>query len=168
MAITLYSASIPTFIKGLTSLSLVLKIAEADVAARKIDPLVITSARLYPDMLPLTKQIQIATDGVKGYAARLAGVDIPSYADTETTFEELQARIAKTVDFLKTIRPDQIDGGEDRQITLKFPSNTFEFSGQDYLTDFALPNFYFHLTTAYAILRKNGVPLSKRNFLGAA
>lgn len=168
MTITLYSASIPTFIKGLNSLALVLKIAEADIAARKIDPLVITSARLYPDMLPLTKQIQIATDGAKGYAARLAGVEVPSFADTETTFEELQARIAKTVDFLKTIEPAQIDGGEDKAITLKFPNNTFEFTGLDYLTDFAMPNFYFHLATAYAILRKNGVQLSKRNFLGAA
>jgi hypothetical protein len=168
VAITLYSASIPVFIKGLTSLSLVLKIAEEDIAARKIDPLVITAARLYPDMLPLTKQIQIATDGAKGYAARLAGVEIPSFADTETTFEELQARIAKTIDFLKTIEPAQIDGGDDRQITIKFPQTTFEFTGLDYLTDFAMPNFYFHLTTAYAILRKNGVKLSKRNFLGAA
>lgn len=167
MSITLYQASIPLLVRGLNALAGVLKIAEADTAERKIDPAVLISARLYPDMHPLTSQVQIATDGAKGFAARLAGIDNPVYEDNEATFAELQARIAKTVAFLQSVKPEQIDGGEDRQITLKFPQTEFNFSGQDYLTGFVLPNFYFHLTAAYAILRKNGVKLGKRDFLGA-
>jgi hypothetical protein len=165
MAITLYTASIPLLINGLNALSGVLKIAEADAAERKIDPSVFITARLYPDMHPLARQVQIASDTAKGCAGRLAGVETPSYADTETTFEELQARIAKTVDFLKSVKAEQIDGGEDREVVLKFPSITLEFTGQSYLAEFVLPNFYFHLTAAYAILRKNGVKLGKGNYL---
>lgn len=168
MPITLHSASIPSFIKGLNALSGVLKIAEADATERGIDPSVLVNARLYPDMHPLARQVQIASDTAKGFAARVAGVEVPSFPDTETSFEDLQARIARTVDFLRTITPGQVDGGEDRAIVLKFPNLTLEYTGQGYLTEFALPNFYFHLTTAYAILRENGVKLSKRNFLAGS
>lgn len=165
MAITLYTASIPLLINGLKALSGVLKKAEADAAERKIDPSVFITARLYPDMHPLARQVQLASDTAKGCAGRLARVDVPSYADTEATFEELQARIAKTIDFLKSVKAEQIDGGEDREVVMKFPNATFEFTGQSYLTEFVLPNFYFHLTAAYAILRKNGVKLGKGDFL---
>jgi hypothetical protein len=165
MAITLYSASIPLLINGLNALSGVLKTAEADATERKIDPSVFITARLYPDMLPLARQVQLASDSAKGCGGRLAGVETPSYADTETTFEDLQARIAKTIDFLNSVKAEQIDGGEDREVVLKFPNATFEFTGQSYLAEFVLPNFYFHLTTAYAILRKNGVKLTKANYL---
>lgn len=166
MALSMYQASIPVFIRMLNNLSSFLLKAEENAKTRKIDPLVFTSARLAPDMYPLTRQIQIATDGVKGCAARLAGIEIPSFPDTETTFPELQERIAKTVAFLQSFRPDQIDGSEERTVTLKLGGQETSFKGQTYLLNFVLPNLFFHITTAYGILRHNGVDLGKRDFLG--
>ena len=124
------------------------------------------TARIAPDMFPLARQVQIATDHAKGASARLAGVDNPSFADTETTFPELQARIAKTLDFVKSLKPAQFDGGFERDITLTIAGQKMTWKGDVYLHQFALPNFYFHVTAAYAILRHNGVEVGKRDFLG--
>jgi hypothetical protein len=167
MTLSMHQASIPMFVRMLANLSEILKKAQADAEARKIDLSVFVNARLAPDMHPLSRQIQIATDGVKGCAARLAGVEIPSYPDTETTFEELQARIAKTVAFLESFTPAQIDASESKSIELKLGPNEFSFSAPDYLFGLVIPNFYFHVTTAYDILRHNGVDIGKRDFLGA-
>ena len=166
MSLTLYQASIPVFIRMLGNLSAILDKAAAHAEAKKIDPAIFINARLAPDMFPLSRQVQIATDMVKGCAARLAGIDVPSYEDNESTFAELQARIAKTTAFLQSISASQIDGHEDRPITLKFGSREVSFLGQAYLLDFVLPNFHFHLTTAYAILRHNGVALGKMDYIG--
>lgn len=166
MTHSMYQASIPSFIHTLGSLSEILAKAEAYAVERKIDPAVLVNARLTPDMFPLSRQVQIATDIAKGGAARLAGVEVPSYADTETNFSELQQRVAKTIAFLKTISAAQVDGSEGRDVTLKAGPNTYHFKGQDYLTKFVLPNVYFHVTVAYSILRHNGVPVGKMDFLG--
>jgi len=166
MSLSMYQASIPVFIGNLNNLSAILKKAEANAVARKIDLDVFINARLAPDMFALARQIQIATDAVKGGAARLAGVEIPSFPDTEKTFPELQARIAKTVDFLKTFKAQQIDGSEERKIVLKAGSQEMTFLGQAYLLNFVLPNLFFHITTTYAILRHNGVDLGKKDYLG--
>jgi len=165
MTISMYQASAPAFQRTLKALDAILDKAAAYAEERKIDPLVLTSARLAPDMLPLTRQVQFASDTSKGACARLAGLEVPSFADTETTFPELKARIAKTLDFIATVSPGQIDGSEDRDIVLKAGADELTFKGQDYLVSLALPNFYFHVTTAYAILRHNGVPLGKRDYL---
>ncbi len=168
MSLTMYSAFIPVAIRTLQNLSAILAKGAAHCEARKIDPNAFLSARLYPDMFPLSRQVQIASDTVKGAAARLAGIEIPRYDDNETTFAELQARLDKTVAFLKTIQPAQIDGKEDADIVLSFPSRTFEFKGQVYLTGWVLPNLYFHTTTAYGLLRHGGVELGKADYLGGA
>ena len=167
MSLSMYQASVPTFVRVLGNLSAILDKAVADAEARKIDPQAFLTARLAPDMHPLTRQVQIMSDGVKGCVARLAGIEAPSFPDTETTFPELKERIAKTVAFVKSVKADQIDGSETRNIKLTFPGGEFNFTGQDYLLNFALPNVYFHTTAAYAILRHNGVPVGKRDFLGA-
>jgi len=133
---------------------------------KKIDPSVLINSRLAPDMFPLSRQVQITTDIAKGGAARLAGVEIPSFADTETTFDELQTRIEKTISFLKTIKSGQIEGSAGRPISLKVGPNEMKFNGQDYLLKFVTPNVYFHVTAAYAILRHNGVDVGKMDFLG--
>jgi hypothetical protein len=167
--ISMYEASIPNFLHHLENLSKILNKAQTDATTRKIDPAVFITARLAPDMFPLSRQIQIATDGVKGCAARLAGLEVPSFPDTETTFEDLQARIQKTVDFIKTVTPDQINGSEQKDITFKRGKDgAWNFKGLPYLTQFVLPNLYFHITTAYAILRHNGVQLGKLDYLGLA
>ncbi|QKE63364.1 DUF1993 family protein [Aquipseudomonas campi] len=166
MSLSMYQASIPVFVRMFGNLSAILDKAAAYADAKKIDPAVLLNARLAPDMHPLTRQVQIASDAVKGCAARLAGVEIPSYADTESSFAELQARIQKTVDFLKGFSPAQIDGSEGREVVLKFPGAEMKFTGQDYLQHFVLPNFYFHVTTAYAILRHNGLAIGKMDYLG--
>ena len=166
MTLSMYQASIPVFIRGFGNLSAILAKAEAHAEAKKIDPLVFMQARLAPDMLPFPKQIQIASDVTKGCAARLASIENPSFADTESNFAELEARIAKTVEFLKIVTPKQIDGTEDKKIALKVGGRDLEFTGQSYLLGFVIPNFYFHLTTAYAILRHNGVEIGKADFLG--
>jgi hypothetical protein len=167
MSLSMYQAGIPVVIRYLNNLSTLIDKAAAHCEARKIEPSVLVNFRLTPDMFPFARQVQIATDGVKGMAARLAGVEVPSYADTETTFPELKARIAKTVDFLKTFTPAQIDGTEGKEITMKAGATEFKFKGDDYLVGFVLPNFYFHVTTAYAILRHCGVEVGKRDYLGA-
>lgn len=166
MSISMYQASIPTFVRGLNNLSAILKKAEAHAKARKIDPSVFITARLAPDMFPLVRQIQIASDGVKGCAARLAGIEVPSFADTETTFDDLQTRITKTIAFMESVKPAQIDGSEEKPIHLKVGGRELDFLGLAYLLHFVIPNFYFHLTTAYGILRHNGVEIGKADFLG--
>ncbi|MGZ5526501.1 MAG: DUF1993 domain-containing protein, partial [Methylomonas sp.] len=166
MSLTMYQASIPAFVRMLGNLSAILDKAAAHAEAKKIDPAVFVNARLAPDMFPLSRQVQIATDIVKGCAARLAGIEVPRYEDNETTFAELQARIDKTKAFLQSISASQIDGSEQRQITLKFGSRELNFLGQPYLLDFVLPNFHFHLSMTYAILRHNGVEIGKKDYIG--
>jgi len=166
MALSMYDASVPTLKQMLSNLAAILKKSAEHAASKKIDPGVFVNARLFPDMLPLSRQIQIATDQAKGCAARLAGVDIPRYEDYETTFDELQTRIAKTIAFLDSFRADQIDGSEAREIALQLHETKLEFKGQQYLLNWVLPSFYFHVTTAYNILRHNGVDIGKRDFLG--
>ena len=168
MSLSMYQASIPGFLRMLGNLSAILHKAEAYAAERKIEPGVLINARLAPDMLPLVRQVQIATDGVKGCGARLAGIEIPSYADTESSFAELQERIAKTRAFLQGLDAAQFEGSEGKEITLTFPGVEMKFGGRDYLLGFVLPNFYFHVTTAYAILRHNGLQIGKMDYLGQA
>jgi len=167
MSLSMYQASAPVFVRMLGNLSAILDKGAAFAEAKKIDPSVLVSARLAPDMFPLARQIQIATDGVKGCVARLAGIEIPSYADTETTIEELKARIAKTIAFVQSVSAVQIDGTEERAITLKIGGKEKSFKGQVYLLNFVLPNLYFHIATAYGILRHNGVEVGKLDFLGS-
>lgn len=161
-----YDLLIPIFTRMLPNLKAILEKAQEDAEARKIDPQVFLQARLAPDMFALARQVQITTDQVKGGLARLAGVEVPKWDDNEKTFGELCARIDKALDYTKTFKPAQFDGAETRDIELKFPQATLTFKGRDYLLNFVLPNFYFHLTAAYAILRHNGVPLGKRDFVG--
>jgi hypothetical protein len=166
MNISMYQASAPRFANALKNLSAILDKAQAYAEMRKIDPLVLTSARLYPDMFALARQVQIACDTAKGAVARLAGVEVPKHEDSEKTFAELKARIAKTLDFIAGVKPAQVDGSEEREIVLKLQGNDVKFKGLQYLLGFAWPNFYFHATTAYDILRHNGVELGKRDFIG--
>lgn len=167
MALAMYDFSVPVLKQALGSLAAILRKAADHAESRKIDPAVFVGARLFPDMFALAKQIQIATDQAKGCAARLAGVEIPSFADTETTFGELLARIEKTIAFLDGFKAQQIDGSETRRIVLQLhDGRSLEFTGQDYLLKWVMPNFYFHVTTAYNILRHNGVEIGKRDFLG--
>jgi hypothetical protein len=167
MSISIYDFSIPVLTRGLTNMSAVLDKAAAHAAAKKFDSAVLAQARLFPDMHPLVRQVQIACDTAKGAGARLAGIDPPKHEDTETTFADLNARIAKTVDFLKTVTAAQVKDAETRNIEIKFPSGSWKFTGLAYLTDFVLPNFYFHEAMVYALLRKNGVDIGKMDFLGA-
>ena len=166
MSLSMYQASNPIFIRILTNLSAILAKAEAHAESKKLDPSIFIHARLFPDMFPLSRQIQIATDTVKGCAARLAGAEVPSFPDTETSFPELQERIAKTIAFLQSINAGQIDGSEARKITLKIAGKEIIFEGQSYLLTFVIPNFYFHVAMAYALLRHNGVEIGKIDFLG--
>jgi hypothetical protein len=167
MAISLYDFSIPALTRGLTNLSAILDKAAAHATAKKFDSVVLAQARLFPDMHPLVRQVQIACDTAKGAGARLAGIEVPKHEDTEVTFADLKARVAKTVDFLKTINAAQLKDAESRSVELKFPSGTLKFTGASYVTDFVLPNFYFHLSMVYALLRKNGIDVGKGDFLGA-
>jgi hypothetical protein len=162
----MYQASAPRFANMLRNLAAILDKAQAHCEARKIDPLALTSFRLYPDMFAFTRQVQIACDTAKGAVARLAGVDIPKHEDTEQTFADLKARIAKTVDFIESLRPERIDGSEEKEIVLQMRSGERRFQGMQYLFGFAYPNFYFHVTTAYNILRHNGVEIGKQDFIG--
>ena len=161
----MYDASVPVFVHFLKSLSAILKKAEAHAAARKIAPEVLVNYRLAPDMYPLSRQVQIASDAAKGAGARLSGTAVPSYADDEKSFEELQARIAKTIAFLEGLPKEQFEGAETRAVSLKAGGREMNFAGAAYLETWAKPNFYFHLTTAYAILRHAGVELGKPDFL---
>ncbi len=166
MNISMHQASSPRFINTLKNLSAILDKVQAHAEAKKIDPSVLTNARLFPDMFPLKRQVQIACDSAKGAVARLAGVDIPKHEDTEETLVELKARIAKTIEFVETIKPAQIEGSEERNIHLKLGSREVDWGGMQYLLGFALPNFYFHAVTAYDILRHCGVDIGKRDFIG--
>lgn len=167
MTISLYAASVPVFKQMLNALSDVLNKAEAHATAKNIDPNAFLQARLYPDMFPLIRQVQIAVDFAKGVSARLAEVEVPKYDDTETTFAELQALLAKVLAFIDGIQPAQIDGKEGIEIVTR-PGTPKEkrFSGQSYLLTYGLPQFFFHVTTTYAILRGHGVNIGKRDFMG--
>ena len=167
MRATMYSLSIPVFRRSLTNLSAILDKAAAHAQARKIDPAVLLGARLYPDMFTFTRQVQLASDFAKGAAARLAGDVPPKYDDVEVSFAELKERIARTIAFLDAAKPERIDGSEQREIELKGANQTWRFTGLDFLAHFALPNFFFHMTTAYDILRHNGVELGKSDFVGS-
>jgi uncharacterized protein len=167
MTISMYQASAPRLANGLKNLAAMLSKAEAHAVEKGFDPAVLLQSRLYPDMFPLCRQVQIACDNAKGPVARLAGRDAPVHADTETTFEQLQARIAKTLDFIASVPAAEIDGSEERTITLKLgPRGDVSFAGMQYLCGFALPNFYFHVSTAYAILRHNGIAVGKADYIG--
>ena len=166
MPLSMYQASVPVFIHMLGNLSKVLEKAAAHAEARKIEPSVLINDRLAPDMLPLSRQVQIAGDMAVRGAARLAGIEFPSHPDTEATFAELQERLTKTLGFLETLSADQIDGGEERSVTLKMRDGERTFTGQAYLLNFVLPNLYFHITAAYLILRHNGVELGKADYMG--
>ncbi len=166
MTLSMYQASVPRFINTLGNLSAILDKAQAHVEAKKLDETALTGFRLYPDMLPMARQVMIVTDTAKGLAARLAGVDIPVYEDTEKTLAELKARIAKTIAYLQTLQPAQIDGTEDKEIVIKRGDKETRYKGMQFLLGHALPNFYFHVTTTYAILRHNGVEIGKRDYLG--
>jgi len=166
MAFSMYQAGVPAVIHYLTALSTIIDKAQSYCEAKKIDPAVLVNFRLRPDMLPFARQVQIASDQAKGMASRLAGAEVPSFPDTETTFDELKARIATTIAHVKSFTPAQIEGSEDRDISLKAGPTELKFKGADYLTQFVLPNFYFHITTAYAILRHCGVEIGKMDFLG--
>jgi hypothetical protein len=166
MPLSMYQASVPVFAQLLGALGNVLGKAEAHAAAKKIDPAVLLASRLAPDMFPLSRQVHLACDFAKGATARLAGVEVPSWSDEEKTFAEFRARAGKTLDYVQGFKPAQIDGSEDREISLKVGGNQRTFKGQPYLLQFVMPNFFFHTTTAYAILRHNGVELGKRDFMG--
>lgn len=166
MSISMYQASVPRFANMLRNLDAILAKAQAHATARKIEPTVLLTARLFPDMFPLLKQVQIATDHAKGAVARLAGAEVPKYEDTEQSFEELMARLAKTIAFVESFAAAQIDGSEERQIELKAGGRELSFQGLTYLLGYALPNFHFHLVTAYNILRHNGVEIGKRDYIG--
>jgi len=162
----MYQASTPRFVNILRNLSAILEKAEAHCTAKKIDPSALTTYRFFPDMFPFTRQVQIACDSAKGAVARLAGVDIPKHEDTEQTFADLKVRIAKTIDFLESVPASKVDGSEEKEIVLQMRSGERRFKGMQYLLGHAYPNFYFHVTTAYNILRHNGVEVGKADFIG--
>jgi len=166
MALSMYQASAPRFAHMLRNLSAILDKAQAHCEARKIDPAALIAFRLYPDMFALARQVQIACDAAKGAMARLAGVENPKHEDTEKTFEELKARIAKTIEFVNSVKPAQVDGTEEKEVVIKLRGKDVSFKGQAYLLAFAWPNFYFHAATTYNILRHNGVEVGKADFLG--
>lgn len=166
MSLSMYQASAPVFLKTLENLAAILDKGAAFAADRKIDPAVLLGYRLAPDMFNLTRQVQIAADHARRAVARLAGIDAPAYEDNEASFAELKARIEKTVAFINTLKPTQIDGSEARDITLKVGGSDKTLKGQTYLLHHALPNFFFHTTTAYAILRHCGVDIGKKDFIG--
>ena len=166
MSLSMYQASIPVLQRALRNLAAIIDKAQAHAADKKIDEAAFIQARLFPDMFPFARQVMIATDMAKGCAARLAGQEPPKYEDNETTFAELKARIDKTVAFLDGFSADQIDGSEEKVITLPSRNGTRTFSGQTYLLGFVLPNVYFHVTTAYNLLRHGGVEIGKQDFIG--
>ena len=168
MPLSMYDVSVPVLVRGLKNLSGLLDKGLASAEARKIDPSVLLNARLAPDMHPLSRQVQIASDSAKGAASRLAGTEAPSWPDTETTFPELQARIKTTIDYLESFKPEQFDGAEDRTIKMNMGGGEMPFLGRDLLLGFGLPNFFFHVVTAHDILRHNGVEIGKRDYLGGA
>jgi uncharacterized protein len=166
MSISMYEASIPVFVHTLTNLKHILKKGAAHAEAKKFDPDVLAASRLAPDMFPLSRQIQIASDAAKGAAARLSGTEPPKFEDTEKSFDELIARIDRTIDYLKSVNAAQFEGSETRTVTVNTPRGAFTFTGLAFLRHWALPNFFFHTTTAYNLLRHNGVELGKADYLG--
>lgn len=166
MSHSMYVAAVPPIVRSLTNLRSILEKAVAYAEAKKIDSSVLINARLYPDMYPLSRQVQIATDVAKGAVSRLAGVEPPKYEDNEASFPELLARIDKTIALLESFLPEQIDGSEEKTINLPMHGKTITFEGLPYLLNYVLPNVYFHVATAYAILRHNGVEIGKKDFLG--
>jgi uncharacterized protein len=166
MTVSMFQASVPVFIRALNNLSAILEKGAAHANARKIEEAVLLHDRLFPDMFSLVRQVQIATDTARTGAARLAGTEYPAYEDNETTFAQLATRIQNTVKFLETLQPSQIDGSEDKTISWQSRSSTKSMQGQPYLFNHLLPNVYFHVTTAYNILRHNGVEVGKKDFLG--
>ena len=166
MTFSMYEASAPRFSNMLRNLDAILAKAQTYAVAKKIDPSVLLTARLFPDMFSLLRQVQIASDHAKGAVARLAGVEVPKYEDNEQSFEEIRARLAKTIAFVDSFSAGQIDGSEEREISLKVGGKDMTFKGMPYLVGFAVPNFYFHLVTAYNILRHNGVEIGKLDYIG--
>jgi uncharacterized protein len=166
MSISIYDASIPTFVHTLKSLRAILQKGAAHAEAKKIDPAVLVGSRLFPDMFALSRQVQIATDAAKGAAARLAGSEPPKFEDKETTFAELVARVDRTIDYLHGFKPEQLEGAETRTVTVTTPRGAFTFTGLVFLRHWALPNFFFHVATTYNLLRHNGVELGKADYLG--
>ena len=166
MKISMYQASAPRFANALRNLSSILDKAQAHAEAKKLDPAVLGGLRLIADMFPLSRQVQIACDTAKGAVARLAGMEVPRHEDTEQTLAELKQRIAKTIDFVLSVNAEKIDGSEERQVTLRLGGKDVTYTGLQYLLGHAYPNFYFHVTTAYDILRANGVELGKRDYIG--
>ena len=167
MSVSLSKASVGTFIQSLDALGAVLDKAAAYAAAKKIDPAVLAATRLYPDMLPLSRQVMIATDQAKNGTARLVGVEAPKFEDNETTIDQLKARVVKTVAYLRTVDTAKLDGAGEKEIVFPVGPNKMKMKGGDYLVLFVLPNFYFHVTMAYAVLRECGAEIGKRDFLGA-
>ena len=168
MQINMYQATSPTFINMLSNLEAVLKKGEAHALAKKIDPAVLINGRLAPDMFPLVRQVQIASDQAKGCMSRLAGAEPPKFEDNEKTFAELYVRIQKTIAHVKSFKPEQINGSDQKAIELKQRDTVRHFHGLGYVFDYVYPNFYFHVTTAYDILRHNGVEIGKSDFMGKA
>jgi hypothetical protein len=166
MKTSMYTTSVPRFIRALNNLAAILEKGAAHAEARKIDPAVLLDARLYPDMFSLTRQVQVATDVANSGAARLAGLEVPAYESKETSFAELTARIRTTIAYLETLKPEQIDGTEEKTVSWQTRSSTKSMQGMPYLQDHLLPNIYFHVTTTYDILRHNGVELGKMDYLG--
>ena len=166
MTLSMYQASVPVFLRMMNNLIVILEKGMAHAEARKIEPEVLINARLYPDMFPMLRQIRIATDAAMSGVARLAGMEPPKVESTETTFPELIGRVRKTIDYLNTFKPAQIDDSESRQITLTLRDGTLTLDGQTFLLNRVLPNMYFHITTAYDILRHNGVELGKKDYIG--
>lgn len=162
----MYQASVPVFVRALNNLAALLEKAAAHAEAKKMDPAVLMNTRLFPDMLPLARQVQIASDSAKGGAARLAGSEPPKYEDNEKSFPELIARLRNTVAYLESIKPEQLDGCEDKTVSWKTQTTTRTMQGMPYLLSHVTPNVYFHVTTAYAILRHCGVEIGKQDFLG--
>ena len=166
MTISMYQASVPRLVNALNNLSHVLGKAQAHIEAKKLDPKTLLEFRLYPDMLNMTRQVQIASDTAKGLVARLAGLDNPVHEDNEQSVAELQARLAKTVTFMQSVSAAQIDGTEDKAIVIKRGDKETHYKGMQFLLGHALPNVYFHSSMTYAILRHNGVEIGKRDYLG--
>ena len=166
MTISMYQASVPRFVSILGNLSNILDKAQAHIDAKKLDATVLTTYRLFPDMLPMTRQVQIACDAAKGAAARLAGIENPMHEDNEKTLADLKARIAKTIAFVQSVTPAQIDGTEDKDIVIQRGDTQTRYKGMQFLLGHAIPNIYFHVTTAYNILRHNGVEIGKRDYIG--
>ena len=166
MALSMYSQTVPVFVRLLGNLTAILDKTAKHCTDNKIEPSVLLGSRLFPDMFPLSRQVQLVTDFAKGGTARLAGLEVPKYEDTETTIDELKARIAKTVAFVQSVGEDKYSGADARSVTIPIRGEQKTFGGLAYLNNAVMPNFYFHLTTAYNILRHNGVPLGKGDFIG--